>query len=252
MVVEMSWFVKSESTWFNIVKYIVDNNGEPLEIDFPKFKELIKIALRPFVLTYYAQSEEERIRLGQGPRRQETVRQSYILIRETQSGFGPNHREIAISYRDPELTTRYQITLSVWYDAEENIRKLVNITGPNLSHLNDDNVRINTLEELVSEIVVAVYHEAGYDAPDVERISYAREDDPGERQTQEEIDREMEELHPGTLREGGREVVSRGFRELSPYQQRQETARKEREKKKKRKGPRPTAARGPPIREEKE
>jgi hypothetical protein len=217
-----------KSAWWNILKYVVDGNGEPFEFNFEEFKTDVREQLRPFVAEVYAQSPEQRRKKGQKGERLVDVKASYIRISKTK-GLG-ELEEISVTYRETEDVDlgRFIMTLTV-RPGEGNNLKLVALQGFQELHEINDMV-INTVNELISAIIFAVYSKGEMQPP--ERV--VRVVEGLTRQTQEEIDREMEELHPGTMREAGRETVSRGFRELTA-EEREEIDRQKRGKKKKRK-----------------
>jgi hypothetical protein len=223
------WYGKiRKNVWWNILKYVLDRNDEPFEFNFEEFKTDVREQLRPFVAEIYAQSPEQRRRTGQRGERLGEVKASYIWIGKTK-GLG-ELEDISITYRETEDVdlSRFIMTLKV-RPGEGNNLKLIMLQGFRELH-EINNMVINTVDELVSAIVFAVYRKGEMEPP--ERV--ARIVEGLARQTQEEIDREMEELHPGTMREAGRETVSRGFRELTAKEQ-EEIDRQKRGKKKKRK-----------------
>jgi hypothetical protein len=228
-VVKKMWYGKiRKNVWWNILKYVLDGNGEPFEFNFEEFKTELKRELRPFVAEIYAQTPEQRRRTGMVGQRKRGEYASYIRISKTQ-GLG-ELEEISITYRETEDVdlSRYVMTLTV-RPGEGNNLKLVSLQG--FRELQDiNNIVINTVDELVSAIIAAVYTRGDMEPPE----RPARVVEGLARQTQKEIDREMEELHPGTMREAGRETVSRGFRELTPEEQ-EEIDRQKKPKKKKRK-----------------
>jgi len=227
-VVKKMWYGKiRKNVWWNILKYVLDGNREPFEFNFEEFKTELKRELRPFVAEIYAQTPEQRRRGGMVGQRKSREYASYIRISKTQ-GLG-ELEEISITYRETEDVnlSRYVMTLTV-RPGEGNNLKLVSLQG--FRELQDiNNIVINTVDELVSAIIAAVYTRGDMEPPE----RPARVVEGLARQTQKEIDREMEELHPGTMREAGRETVSRGFRELTRQEQQEITDRKEAEERKK-------------------
>jgi hypothetical protein len=226
-----------KNVWWNIFKYVLDGNGEPFEFNFEEFKTDLRPALRPFVAEIYAQSPEQRRKMGQRGERRGEVKASYIRIAKTK-GLG-ELEDISITYRETEDVdlSRYIMTLVVRPGKGDNL-KLVALQGfRELQEINK--MPINSIYELISAMTDAVYNKGGMEPP--ERPERVVEEEPP-RQTQVEIDREMEQLHPGTMREAGRETVPRGFRELTAEEQEEIDRQKTPKKKKERKFP---ARRGP-------